>query len=503
MLKQGGNAIDAAVAAATCLTVVEPTSNGVGGDAFAIVYMHGKYYGLNSSGPAPERITAESVKRRGHDSVPQFGWIPVTVPGAPAAWAELAGRFGRLPLTQVMAPAIEYARRGHAVTPTTAKYWRAASEIYRNEMRTDELEEWTRTFTIESRIPSPGDVWSCSALGDTLQAIAETKSESFYRGNLAEAIDSFSKKTGGFLRRADLEKYKPEWVDPIGVDYRGFDVLELPPNGQGLVVLMALNILKGFDLSAEDLPTAYHREIEAVKISLTVGMKHITEPKYMRVSAADLISDAFANEKRRLIGQTALEYPLAGGNNEDTVYVAASDSDGNMVSYIQSNFVYFGSGLVVPGTGISLQNRGYSFSLDSKQVNCLEPGKRPYHTIIPGFLSKDSTPIGPFGIVGGLMQPQAHVQVLVNSIDFEMNPQAALDAPRWQWLSENEVAVEPFLPEPVFNSLVSNGHKIHRDSDYGGYGKAFFGRGQVIWRQDNGVVIGGTDPRTDGHIAIY
>jgi gamma-glutamyltranspeptidase/glutathione hydrolase len=503
MLKQGGNAVDAAVAAATCLTVVEPPSNGVGGDAFSILYIDGRYYGFNSSGPAPAEINADAVRKMGHASVPQFGWTAVTVPGAPAAWVELSRRFGQLPLTQVMTPAVEFARNGHAVAPTVSKYWAAATEIYKKELKQVEFAQWAKTFTAEGRIPAPGELWRCGDLGDTLQEIAETEAESFYKGDLAEKIEAYSRKTGGFLRLADLQTYKPEWVDPLSTNYRGYDVWELPPNGQGMVVLMALNILKGFELSANDINGAYHRQIEALKLALATGLRCITDPAYMNVSVEDLLSDQFAADARKRIKKTALSDPHVRTDPRDTVYVAAVDRDGNMVSYIQSNFVYFGSGIVIPGTGISLQNRGYSFSLDEKHANYLEPGKRPYHTIIPGFLSRDDVPIGPFGIIGGLMQTQAHLQVLVNSIDFGMNPQAALDAPRWQWLSENEIVVEPTFPEEVVASLRSNGHRIHRDPEYGGYGRGFFGRGQIIWKTEKGVLVGGTDPRTDGYIAVY
>lgn len=503
MLKRGGNAIDAAIATATCLTVVEPITNGIGGDAFAIVWPGGNLYGLNSSGPAPAGISIDILKKNGHNEIPQYGWVPVTVPGAPAAWVELSNRFGKLPLTEVMAPAIEYAANGYAVTPTTAKYWKLAFEDYKANLKGDEFQEWFRTFAPHGRAPEAGELWSCKHLSDSLQSIAETSGESFYRGDLAEKIDAFSQRYKGYIKKEDLERYKPEWVKPIKVNYRGYDVWELPPNGQGIVVLMALNILKGFEFKERDSLDTYHKQIEAIKIALTDGKIYITDPNYMKIKIEDLLSDDYAEEKRKLIGKKALLTEIEDSSNGDTVYLAAVDSEGNMVSYIQSNYIHFGSGLVVPNTGISLQNRGFNFSMNKLHDNCLQPGKRSYHTIIPGFLSKNNTPIGPFGVIGGFMQTQGHLQILMNSIDFKLNPQSALDAPRWQWLREKLVAVEPIFSQDYAQLLEGLGHVVKREPDYGGFGEAFFGRGQIIWRDKSGITAGGTDPRTDGYVAVW
>jgi gamma-glutamyltranspeptidase/glutathione hydrolase len=503
ILKKGGNAVDAAIATAVCLTVVEPTSNGIGSDAFAIVSMDNNLYGLNASGPSPRGISIEALIKEGYKEMPQYGWVPVTVPGAPGAWVSLSSRFGRLPLTEVMAPAIEYAAGGYAVTPTTAKYWQIALNEYKKQLKEDEFQYFFKTFAPHGKAPAPGEVWSSIDIAKTLQSIAETNGESFYSGDLMEKIDEFSRKSGGYLRKIDLENFKPKWVDPVKINYRGYEVWEIPPNGQGIVALMALNILKGFDFKKNDPLETYHKQIEAVKIALTDGQRYITDPDYMEIDVKDLLSDNYAEEKRKLIGRQALLPEPGSSSDSDTVYLATADNEGNMVSYIQSNFVHFGSGIVVPQTGISLQNRGYTFSLNKQHVNCLSPGKRSYHTIIPGFLSKNGTPVGPFGIVGGFMQTQAHVQVIMNVIDLHLNPQASLDAPRWQWLRGKHVAIEPAFLQSHAESLGELGHEIQRETDYGGITEAFFGRGQIIWRDEENVFAAGTDPRTDGYIAVW
>jgi gamma-glutamyltranspeptidase / glutathione hydrolase len=499
ILKKGGNAIDAAIAAAACLTVVEPTSNGIGGDAFAIVWTNGKLYGLNASGYSPKSISIEAVKERGYKEIPKYGWVPVTVPGAPAAWAALSKRFGKLPLTEVLKPAINYAENGYPVSPTLGKYWNVAFQTFQKTLKGPEFASWFETFAPNGRAPKIGEIWASKGHADTLRLIAETNAESFYRGELAEKIAAYSKQYNGFLDIDDLAEYEVEWVEPISVHYRGYDVWEIPPNGQGLVALMALNIMKGFDIPEVPTLETCHRQIEAMKLAFADGKAYITDRRYMQHRIEDLLSESFAKKRRELIGEEALlpepGTPPKGG----TVYLATADGDGNMVSFIQSNYMGFGSGLVVPGTGIALHNRGHNFSFDETHVNRLAPRKKPYHTIIPGFLTKGNEPVGPFGVMGGFMQPQGHLQVVMNMIDFHLNPQAALDAPRWQWVEGKKVLVEHHFPRHIAEALARKGHEIHVSLDSG-----TFGRGQIIWRDPRtGVLAGGTEPRTDGAIAAW
>ncbi|HEU4963596.1 MAG TPA: gamma-glutamyltransferase family protein [Bacilli bacterium] len=498
ILKKGGNAIDAAIATAACLTVVEPTSNGIGGDAFALVWTKGKLHGLNASGPSPQSISIDAVKALGHEEIPKWGFVPVTVPGAPSAWAALSEKFGRLPLTDVLRPAIEYAEQGFPLTPILGKYWKRAYEIFKQNLTGDEFKHWFETFAPDGRAPEIGEVWRSPGHAVTLRSIAETKAESFYRGELAEKIDAYSRQYGGFLRKEDLASYQPQWVEPIKVNYRGYDVWEIPPNGHGLVALQALNLLKGFEFGDKESVETYHKQIEAIKLAFADGQKYITDPAKMSVSVEALLSEEYAQERRSLIGERALQ-PVAGEPPKGgTVYLAAADGEGNMVSFIQSNYMGFGSGLVVPGTGIGLQNRGHNFSLDPEHDNRLEPGKKSYHTIIPGFLTRDGEAVGPFGVMGGFMQPQGHVQVVMNTVDFLMNPQASLDAPRWQWMKDKTVELETTVPEHIALQLQERGHDVRWALGSGG-----FGRGQIIWRNEHGVLCGGTESRTDGQVAAW
>jgi gamma-glutamyltranspeptidase/glutathione hydrolase len=498
ILKKGGNAVDAAIATAACMTVLEPTSNGIGGDAFALVWMDGRLHGLNSSGPAPAGLSIETVKGLGHDKMPGLGWLPVTVPGVPAAWAELSRRFGRLPFSELFESAIRYAEEGYPVAPDLAHGWARAYSRFSEVLQGEEFKEWFRLFTPEGRAPHAGEKWRSPDHARTLTAIAETGARAFYEGHLADRIDEASRKTGGFIRLEDLVAFKPEWVDPIGVNYRGYDVWEIPPNGQGLVALIALNILKGFDFSERDSVSTMHRQIEATKLAFSDGLEYITDPSRMSVSVKDLLSEAYADERRRLIGTQAIlpapGQPPKGG----TIYLATADGEGGMVSFIQSNYAGFGSGIVIPGTGIAMQNRGADFSLDPGKVNSLEPGKKTYHTIIPGFITKDGSPVGPFGVMGGYMQPQGHVQVVSSMIDFGLSPQAALDAPRWQWISGRKVKVEHAFSPPIAQSLARRGHDIDTALDHGS-----FGRGQIILRNADGVLAGATEPRADGVVAAW
>jgi gamma-glutamyltranspeptidase/glutathione hydrolase len=498
VLQAGGNAIDAAIAAAAALTVVEPTANGIGGDAFALIWHKGKLHGLNASGSAPQSISLAALTAAGHTSMPKYGPLPVTVPGTPGAWACMAERFGKLPLSVSMASAINMAQDGFPVSPMVALAWQTAYALFTQELKESHFKPWFDTFSNQGRAPRAGEIWRSAGHAQTLQSIASDNANSFYRGALAEKIAACVRGAGGYLDVADLAAYQPQWVDPISVNYRGYDVWEIPPNGHGLVALLALNILKGFDFGERDTALTHHRQIEAIKLAFADGLAHIAEPDAMRVSVKDLLSDAYAHERRKLIG-THATLPLPGQPPRGgTVYLSTADNEGNMVSFIQSNYMGFGSGLVVPGTGIALHNRGNNFTLDADHPNCLAPGKRPYHTIIPGFLTKGNEAVGPFGVMGGFMQPQGHVQMVMNSVDFGLNPQAALDAPRWEWLQGNTVNIEHTAPEHLLRSLSALGHDVARSGNQLG-----FGRGQIIWRDQHGVLCGGTEPRSDGSIAAW
>jgi len=498
ILRQGGNAVDAAVATAACLTVVEPTSNGIGGDAFALVWMKDRLYGLNSSGPAPMALTLDTALSHGYkEQLPTNGWLPVTVPGTPAAWAELVSRFGRLSLAEVLAPAIEYAETGYPVSPVISRQWQLGFKRF-SAATGSEFHHWFDTFAPDGHAPVAGELWRSPNHAATLRMIAASNAQDFYQGELAEKIEAFAKEHDGWLRASDLAAYKPEWVEPIRVNYRGYDVWEIPPNGHGLVTLLALNILKGMEFETKESVETYHRQIEAIKLAFADGLKYITDARQMKVSVENLLSDAYAAERRKLIGSQALS-PIAGSPSKGgTVYLATADGEGNMVSYIQSNYMGFGSGLVVPGTGIALHNRGCNFSLDPAHANVLAPGKKPYHTIIPGFLSKDGQAVGPFGVMGAFVQPQGHLQMVMNTVDFALNPQASLDAPRWQWVKDKTVEVEHQFPEFIAEALERKGHNLLRS-----VGNLSMGRGQIIWRDKNGVLAGGTEPRTDGAVAAW
>jgi gamma-glutamyltranspeptidase / glutathione hydrolase len=499
ILKKGGNAVDAAIAAAAALTVVEPTSNGIGSDAFALVWVKNKLYGLNASGHSPEDISLEALKERGIKEIPKYGFTPVTVPGAPAAWAELAERFGNLPLKESLEPAVTYAREGFPLSPTLAGFWEKAARVFKEQLTGEEFQAWFETFAPGGKAPAAGEMWQSEDHAVSLEKIGETSAESFYRGEIAEKIDQFSKDFGGFIRYKDLASFKPEWVDPISVNYKGYDVWEIPPNGQGIVALMALNMLKNDSFTSREAEDTYHRQIEAMKLAFTDGEKYITESGKMSQKTDDMLSDSYAQKRRNEIGEEALMPEAGDPSASGTVYLAAADNEGNMVSFIQSNYMGFGSGLVVPGTGIALQNRGHNFSMDPEHDNVLAPKKRPYHTIIPGFLTRGEEAVGPFGVMGGFMQPQGHMQVVMNSVDFGLNPQSALDAPRWQWMGQKKVLVEQSVPNHIALSLTSRGHEIQMTHQSG-----HFGRGQIIWRNpETGVLQGGTESRTDGSIAVY
>lgn len=499
VIKMGGSAVDAAVAIAACLTVVEPTSNGIGGDSFALVWSGGKLHGLNSSGPAAALADAQVLRDKGCKEVPLYGWEPVDVPGAPAAWAELNRRFGRLSLKDVLAPAIYYAEHGFPVSPTVSMLWKKAFAGFAKKLRGEEFEPIFKSFTNGGRTPEAGEIWRNPDQAASLRKIAESGASAFYTGELAERLDEFSKRFGGWLRSEDLAAFSPEWVEPITASYKGYDIWEIPPNGQGITALMALNILKRFELPERECAASYHVQLEAMKLAFAEAAAEVADPRYMRRSAAELLSEEFAERRAALIDpRRAGEYTPEGGSKGGTVYLAAADGDGCMVSMIQSNYRGFGSGLCVPGTGITLHNRGNNFSLDPDSPNCLAPGKKPYHTIIPGFVTKDGKAVGPFGVMGAFMQPQGHVQVIANMFNFAMNPQEALDAPRWQWFSGKKVGLEHGVPLHVAQELAAMGHDVRIDHEFAPYG-----RGQIIMRDRSGALVGATEPRADGYVAVY
>ena len=500
MLRRGGNAVDAAIATAATLTVVEPTSNGIGADAFALIWDGTRLHGLNGSGRAPAAHTLDLFRSRGLGAVPPRGWLPVTVPGAPATWRDLHERFGRLPFAEVFGPAIEYAEHGYPVSPVTATAWSAAYRLYEQANRGPEYRAWFETFAPGGRAPQAGEIWSSLGHARTLRLIADSRAEAFYCGELAGEIERFAAETGGHLTRADLAAHTSTWVEPISTNYRGYDVWEIPPNGQGITALIALNILEGFDLTAcpRESTDSYHLQIEATKLAFADAARYIADPEHAAVPVRGLLDKGYPAERRRQIGERALQ-PAPGRLPEGgTVYLCAADADGMMVSFIQSNYRGFGSGIVVPGTGIALQNRGEGFSLDPEHPNALSPGKRPYHTIIPSFLTRDGRAIGPFGVMGGYMQPQGHLQMVVNQVDYKMNPQASLDAPRWRWVQGTEIELEAGVPQQIMHGLAARGHAVTVNPRPAQYGK-----GQIIARQPNGAYIAGTEPRADGCAAAF
>lgn len=497
----GGNAFDAAVAAAAALTVVEPTANGIGADAFCIAWSakEQKLVGLNASGPAPQAISIGRLHKDGNvekGHMPVFGWTPVTVPGAPAAWVALNKRFGHLPLTDDLAPAVDYARNGYPCNANLSYFWKRASLRYSTDSGDDRFKEWFRTFTKHGKTPDPGDIITLPEHASTLESIGSSDARSLYEGDLAHAIDKESQAHGGYLRYEDLAAFHPVWVEPLRVKYRDYEVCEIPPNGQGIVALMALNILNNFEFTAKDDVQTYHRQIEATKIAFADAFDFVTDPDDMNVDCAHCLTPEYGARKAALIGDHAQVRTMTRPSDSGTVYMCCADGEGNMVSYIQSNYMGFGSGIVVPGTGIALQNRGADFSLNPHKPNALKPGKRSYHTIIPGFLMHAGRPVGPFGVMGGYMQPQGHVQVATNYIDFGLDPQQSLDAPRWRWDKENTVRVETRFSPSIAGELERRGHNMTMSLH-----PADFGRGQMIVRNDSGTLIGGTESRTDSNIA--
>ena len=503
ILKSGGNAMDAAIAMATTLPLVEPTGNGLGSDCFALVWSakDQKLFGLDGSGVAPMALSAEKVKEAGYTSVPVNGWLPTMVPGAPSAWALLRRRFGTKPMTELMAPAIRYAREGFCIPVNVYKQWKAETARFTAaaEKEPEVFGPWVQYFTKNGKTYEAGDTFYNPDFAATLESLAESDCESYYHGEIMHKIVDFSRKTGGFFAESDFENYQAQWVEPISVNYKGYDVFEMPPNGHGITALMALNMLKGMELSDErETADVYHKMIETTKLAFVDTKKFVADPRYMRTKVSDMLSDRYADVRRALITDQAV-YPEAGDPScGGTVYFCVADGEGNMVSFIQSNYNRFGSGIAVPGTAITIQDRGANFSLDPESDNYLEGGKKAYHTIIPGFLCKDGKAVGPFGVMGGFMQPQGHVQVIVNTVDYHMNPQECLDAPRFQWVGEKKVQLEREVPAHIAQKLADMGHQVEIvNSNLG------MGRGEIIWRMEDGTLVGGTEPRADGTIAAW
>ena len=494
-LRRGGNAVDAALATAIALTVVEPCNNGVGSDAFAIVWDGTKLHGLNASGRAPRGWLRERFAHR--SAMPELGWDAVTVPGAVSAWVALSARFGRLPFARLFDAALDYAHAGFAVGPKTAYYWRFAPA------RFAEFPDFLAHFAPGGRTPEPGEVFRRPELVETLSEIAQTRGESFYRGRLAAAIAASARAAGGALDEEDLGRHAATWVEPIKQPYRGVALHEIPPNGQGLAAQIALGILAHHDLAAlgPDSERAMHLSIEAMKIAIRAAFDHFADPAAMRVAPQDLLGADRLATLAASIGERAATEPLPVlPASHDTVYLTAADAAGTMISMIQSNYQGFGSGIVVPGTGIALQNRGRGFVLDPMHPNCVAPGKRPYHTIIPGFVTDAEGARMAFGVMGGPMQHQGHVQMITRIFDHGQNPQAASDAPRWHVGGPSlsyGVLLERGFPQDVARALERRGHRLQRDAAEGNFGGA-----QLIYR-DRDAYVAASDHRKEGQAAGF
>jgi gamma-glutamyltranspeptidase/glutathione hydrolase len=492
MLQQGGNAVDAALAVAIALTVVEPTSNGLGSDLFALVWNGEALIGINGSGRSPAAWTP--ARFAGHAAMPAHGWEAVTVPGAVDAWVQLSRRYGNLPFETLFGPAVAYAGGGYPVSPLTARRWVEAADTYRG------FEAFAATFLPEGRAPRPGEIFRCPDMAHTLQEIAATQGESFYRGPLAERIAADAAAHGAALVREDLAGHSADWVAPLSVAYRDVEIHEIPPNGQGLAALIALGVLDRLDLAARPVDSAdsLHLQIEAMKIGFALASCHVADPRCMRVTPQELLSPEFLDRQAERIRSDRAAAP-AGRLPFDagTVYLAAADHRGGMVSMIQSNFTGFGSGVVVPGTGISLQNRALGFTLEKGHPNQVDGGKRPYHTIIPAFVTRDGRPVLSFGVMGGYMQPQGHLQMVVRLFDYGQNPQAACDAPRWHIAEDGRISLEAGMPDGIREELVRRGHVVVDEDPFWGYGGA-----QLILRNGDSYWAA-SDPRKDGQAVAF
>ena len=510
ILRAGGNAVDAAIAANAVLGVVEPTGCGVGGDLFAIVWEAetGTLHGLNGSGRSPRSLSAERLRELAPDKIPAFGPLPVTVPGCVDGWFTLHQRFGSLPMPRVLAPAIRYARDGFAVTEVIAHYWEL------NVSRLRDFPGFAETFRPEGRAPKTGEVFRNPGLAATYEKLADGGADAFYRGEIATAIAGYMRQQGGFLSAEDLAEHRSEWVEPVSTTYRGYTVWELPPNGQGIAALQMLNILEEFDLAAMGFGSAdyLHVLVEAKKLAFEDRARWYGDPDFTAIPVQQLISKDYAAERRALISTTEAADRYEAGNpaleDGDTVYLTTADAAGNMVSLIQSNYRGMGSGMTPPGLGFILQDRGELFDLQPGNPHSYAPGKRPFHTIIPSFVTRDGEAWMSFGVMGGAMQPQGHVQILVNMIDFGMNLQEAGDAARVRHADSSQptgermtdggrVLVESGISDAVIRELEKRGHRVARAREgFGGY--------QAITRdRETGVYRGASESRKDGQAAGY
>ena len=495
MLLQGGNAVDAALAAAIALTVLEPTSNGIGSDAFAILWDGENLHGLNASGRSPAAWSSERFAK--YQEMPTRGWDTVTVPGAVSAWVAMSARFGRLSFEKLFEPAISYARDGYPVSPITATSWARAASILKDQPG------FAENFMPGGSAPAIGATFRSEAMAATLEEIAASGGASFYSGPLAKKIVAFSDSTGGSLSLQDFAEHQADWCGTISVPFYGYEVHEIPPNGQGIAALMALGILRefgGIDGLDPDSAESIHLQIEAMKLSFADLHRYVSDPATMEFDASALIEAEYLRSRSRLIRREVAGLPSHGiPKPSGTVYLTAADAAGRMVSFIQSNYMGFGSGIVVPGTGISLQNRGNCFRLEQGHPNSVGPRKRPFQTIIPGFVTKDGKPLMSFGVMGGAMQAQGHVQMAIRVLLHGHNPQAASDAPRWQVMEDGTIAVESTMSPDVVTALQSLGHRV---SVEGGWGNQSFGGAQLILKGEDGY-IAGSDQRKDGQAAGY
>jgi gamma-glutamyltranspeptidase/glutathione hydrolase len=505
MMQKGGNAVDAAIAAAAAMMICEPVSNGLGSDAFAILWDGKELHGLNASGRAPQGWTPEYFKNKyGKDAKtpPKRGIDAVTVPGAVAGWVALSERFGKLPFADLLEPAIEIAERGYLVPVVVQQKWAAATPELQG------VPGFAQSFLPWGRAPQVGELFQFKAAARALRAIAQSKGEAYYRGEIAQALASFAAECGGVLKASDLASYQPEWVRPLAKNYRGYTLHEIPPNGQGIAAQMALGILDKFDLGSlpVDSVDSQHLQIEAMKLAFADVYRYVAEPSAMQVTPEQMLDDAYLSSRAKLIDMKKAQdfkagNPVKGG----TIYLTAADEDGMMISFIQSNFMGFGSGCVEPTFGISLQNRGHGFNVDANGLNTanlVAPGKRPIHTIIPAFLTKDDQPVMSFGVMGGNMQPQGHLQTLVRMLDYGQNPQTACDAPRWRYNAGFEINVEATMSPATVQGLSARGHRMEVIND----SYQDFGAGQFIWRAGDPKVQGyvaASDARRDGQAAGF
>jgi gamma-glutamyltranspeptidase/glutathione hydrolase len=493
MLQQGGNAVDAAVAAAITLTVVEPTGNGIGSDLFAILWDGRRLTGLNASGRAPAALTPSRYSAR--TGVPERGWESVTIPGAVSGWVWLSQRYGRLPFADLFVRAIRHARDGYPVSPTVAAQWSRAAQVLPHDLG------FALHFLPRGRPPLPGEIFACPALAATLETIALSSGEAFYRGELAHAMAAHATAHGALHSLADFASHRCDEVAPLAQRFRDVTVHEPPPNGQGIAALMALGILQHFDLASlpPDSVASQHLQIEAMKLAFADTYRHVADPAAMSVPAGALLDPAYlARQSARIDRGRAQDFGPGNPPPGGTVYLCAGDEHGMMVSLIQSNYMGFGSGVVVPGTGISLQNRGAGFSLVPGHPNEIGGGKRPFHTIMPGFITREGAPYSAFGVMGGPMQPPGHVQTVARLVAYRMNPQTALDAPRWKINADGSVDLESAATPSLHEGLAALGHRLHAAPD----SYMDFGAGQFIVRSD-GCYVAASDPRRDGYAAAF